>query len=170
MVMRTEEDLSKAYEAFSDAIFRHCFFRVYQREYALDLTQQVFLKTWEYLAKGNTIDQIRAFLYRTANNLIIDETRKRKEQVSLDVLEEQGFEPRVDTRAEVEANIDGAQIGTYLQQLAVDDREILIMRFIDDLSPKEIAEILQETANVISVRLHRALKKLRELLPPTYVL
>lgn len=170
MVMRTEEDLSKAYEAFSDAIFRHCFFRVYQREYALDLTQQVFLKTWEYLAKGNKIDQMRAFLYRTANNLIIDETRKRKEQVSLDVLEEQGFEPHIDTREEVEAGIDGAQIGTYLKQLAVDDREILVMRFIDDLSPKEIANILQETANVISVRLHRALKKLRELLPPTYVL
>ncbi len=169
MLMRTEEDLSKAYEAFSDAIFRHCFFRVYQREYALDLMQQVFMKTWEYMASGKSIENMRAFLYRTANNLIIDETRKKKEQVSLEVLEEQGVKPSIDTREEVEATIDGAKIGTYLKQLPKEDREILVLRFVDDLSPKEIAEVLGETANVVSVRIHRAVKKLRELIPHFYV-
>lgn len=169
MVMRTEEDLSKAYEAFSDAIFRHCFFRVYQREYALDLMQQVFMKTWEYMASGKPIDNMRAFLYRTANNLIIDEVRKKKEQVSLDVLEEQGIEPATDRREELEATIDGAQIAKYLKKLPKDEREILVLRFIDDLSPKEIAQVLDETANVVSVRIHRAIKKLRELLPYSYV-
>lgn len=169
MVMRTEEDLSKAYEAFSDAIFRHCFFRVYQREQALDLMQQVFMKTWEYMASGKSIDNIRAFLYRAANNLIIDEARKKKEQVSLNVLEEQGVEPWIDTREEVEATIDGANVTKYLKKLPPEDREILILRFVDDLSPKEIAEVLEETANVVSVRIHRAIKKLRELIPHFYV-
>lgn len=167
--MRTEQDLSKAYENFSDAIFRHCFYRVYQREHALDLTQQVFMKTWEYIAKGNPIENLRAFLYRTANNLIIDEVRKKKDQVSLDVLEEQGMEPAFDRQAAHEDQLDGAEIANYLKQLPKDDRELLVMRYIDDLSPKEIAEILEETANVISVRLNRAIKKLRELLPNTYV-
>ncbi len=169
MSVSTEQDLSRAYEAFSDAIFRHCYFRVYQRDYALDLMQQVFMKTWEYLANGKSIENMRAFLYRTANNLIIDEVRKKKEQISLDVLEEQGIEPGIDTREEVEAVIDGAQIGTYLKRLPKDEREILVLRFIDDLSPKEIAEVLDETANVVSVRIHRALKKLRALLPHSYV-
>lgn len=168
MLMRTEADLSKAYETFSDAIFRHCFFRVYQREYALDLMQQVFMKTWEYMASGKSIENIRAFLYRTANNLIIDEVRKKKEQVSLEALEEQGLEPGVDTREAVEATIDGAQVGTYLKKLPKEDREILVLRFIDDLSPKEIAAVLDKTANVVSVRINRALKKLRALLPSSY--
>lgn len=168
--MRTEQDLSRAYEEFSDAIFRHCFYRVYQREQALDLTQQVFMKTWEYIAKGNSIENLRAFLYRTANNLIIDEARKKKEQVSLEVLEEHGIEPKFDQQATLEVQLDGADIATYLKKLPSAERELLVMRYIDDLSPKEIAETLQETPNVISVRLNRAIKKLRELLPNTYVL
>ena len=170
MSMRTEQDLSRAYEEFSDAIFRHCFYRVYQREQALDLTQQVFMKTWEYIAKGNSIENLRAFLYRTANNLIIDEARKKKEQVSLEVLEEHGIEPKFDQQATLEDQLDGADIATYLKKLPSAERELLVMRYIDDLSPKEIAETLQETPNVISVRLNRAIKKLRELLPNTYVL
>ncbi|MBP9762988.1 sigma-70 family RNA polymerase sigma factor [Patescibacteria group bacterium] len=170
MLMRPDQDLSNAYEEFSDAIFRHCFFRVYHREQARDLMQQVFMKTWEYLASGKSIENLRAFLYRTANNLIIDEARKKKEPVSLDVLEEQGIEPKHDRQSELEATIDGSKIATYLKKLPKDDREILVLRFIDDLSPKEIADVLQETANVVSVRIHRAIKKLRELLPSTYVL
>lgn len=168
MLIRTAEDLSKAYETFSDAIFRHCFFRVYQREYALDLMQQVFMKTWEYVAKGASIENIQAFLYRTANNLIIDEMRKKKEQISLETLEDSGLEPGLDTHEDLEGFIDGQQVITYLKKLPVDEREILTFRFIDDLSPKEIAEILDETSSVISVRIHRALKKLRELLPHAY--
>lgn len=170
MVMRTEEDVTNAYEAFSDAIFRHCLFRVYQREHARDLTQQVFMKTWEYITDGKSIEHVRAFLYRTANNLIIDEVRKKKDHVSLEVLEEHGMEPSVDARDRIEASIDGLAITPYLKQLANDDREILVMRYIDDLSPQEIAHVLGETANVVSVRLHRAIKKLRQLLPHTYVL
>ena len=75
-----------------DAIFRHCYFRVFDRERARDLVQETFLKTWEYLTRGHDIENIRAFLYRVATNLIIDDSRRKKE-ISLEQLSESGFDP-----------------------------------------------------------------------------
>ena len=76
--MREEEFLT-LYDAYADAIFRHCFFRVYERERARDLVQETFARTWEYAAKGNAVENARAFLYRVANNVIGDEVCEKKE-------------------------------------------------------------------------------------------
>jgi len=51
-----------------------------------------------------------------------------------------------------------------LNQLEDGDRQVVMMRYFDGLEPKEIAEILNENSNIISVRLSRAIKKLKELL------
>ncbi len=158
-----------AYETYADAIFRHCYFRVYHREQAKDLMQQTFLRVWQALGQGTEVENLRAFLYKVANNLIIDEARKKREQVSLEVLEESGFEPSSNPRPALEKGIDHQAIRPYLDQLDEKHREVVIMRYIDDLAPKEIAEILGESANVVSVRLHRAVDKLRRLIP-SYVL
>jgi DNA-directed RNA polymerase specialized sigma24 family protein len=56
-----EQDFIKHYNQHSDAIFRHCFYRVYDRETALDLVQETFAKTWAYLATGHEVKNIRAF-------------------------------------------------------------------------------------------------------------
>lgn len=171
MQMTSEKEFTQAYEQFRDAIFRHCYFRVSSRELAVDLMQQTFLRAWQSMVKGEKIENIRAFLYRIANNLVIDETRKHaiRHVSSLDTLEAIGREPGHDPRTQLHTQIEGARIRPYLDQLDADDRDLLILRYIDDLSPKEIGSILQETPNVISVRLNRALKKFRSLLPHPYV-
>lgn len=161
--VNTNEEFLKAYDAFADAIFRHCYFRVYSREEAKDLVQDTFIRTWEYLRDGNTIENLKAFLYRVANNLIIDTSRKRK-TVSLEELTDHGFQPQVKNQNPIEAKIDGEQLKKVLEQIENHYREVIIMRYIDDLSPREIAWILEETENAISVRLHRGLKKVRQLL------
>ncbi len=51
-----------------------------------------------------------------------------------------------------------------IRQLDATHRDVLIMRYVDNLKPKEIAAVLGVSANVISVRLHRAMKELRQLL------
>lgn len=162
-----EEELkimfSDAYDQFSDAIFRHCYFRVFDRELAKNFMQETFLKTWQYLADGKTIDNVRAFLYRTATNLIIDGSRKKKEE-SLDQLQESGFEPSFDPEHSFQAHTDVELLKKYLEQLSPSDREIILMRYLDDMSPQEISDTLHESANVVSVRINRALKKLRTLL------
>lgn len=173
----TAEEFGKVYDHYSDPIFRHCYFRVYHRERAKELMQETFLHAWQYAVRGNEIQNIRALLYKIANNLIIDESRKKKD-VSLDMLladagqrmEFSGavakFEPSVDTRETLFATIDGKHIIRMLEQLDVGDREVIVMRYIDGLPPKEIATLIGDTTNSVSVRLHRAVKKLRALLPP----
>src|SRR3989344_7992799 len=79
--MRVLKDaLLKAYESHAEAIYRHCYFRVFRKELAEELMQDTFMRAWEYMGNGNKIDNVRAFLYKIANNLIIDYSRKKKEE------------------------------------------------------------------------------------------
>ena len=74
------EAFKQAYEDHKDEIFRHCYFHTFDRELAKDLLQETFLKTWEYIVAGNDIENVRAFLYRVATNLVINAAKKKKEQ------------------------------------------------------------------------------------------
>jgi|SRR3989344_3102737 len=160
---KDEREFLIAYDQFADAIFRHCFFRTRDRERAKDVVQETFMRTWEYVAKGHKVENLRAFLYRVANNLIVDEARKKK-PVSLDMLrEEKGFEPRVDSIARAHDIIDAKGVPALLDKLEPHHREVVVMRYLDGFGPKEIAEILGESENAISVRLHRAMERLRKL-------
>jgi RNA polymerase sigma-70 factor (ECF subfamily) len=157
------EEFLKAYDAYNDAIFRHCYFRVYDREKAKEMTQDVFMKTWEYLAKGKEVDNLRAFLYKVANNMVIDHSRKKKES-SLDSLMDEGFEPVGDGAAETTLAAEAGQMIALLDKLDEKYRDVVRMRFLDDLSPKEIAHALDETENVVSVRIHRGIAQLRAMM------
>lgn len=151
-----------AYEEHADALFRHAFFKVSNRELAKDLLQETFTKTWVYVSKGNEIENIKAFLYRTLNNLIIDEYRKKK-SISLEVIEEDGFQFSIDDTKMLEMKIDGEQAIKLLQKLPDNYRDVIFMRFVDELELSEIAQMLGESENAVSVRIHRGLKKLKEI-------
>ena len=161
-VEQTSEYFLTAYKAHADAIFRHCYFRVFSRERAQELTQDTFMRTWEYLARGKSVENMRAFLYRVATNLIIDESRKKKD-VPLGALQEKGFDaPTPQSPKRMQDMLYGKFAKETLEQLDPLYRDAVYMRYIDDLTPKEIAEILGETENVVSVRIHRGVKQLRE--------
>lgn len=154
-----EIKLLAAYDAHADAIFRHCYFKTSQREIAEDMTQDVFLKAWSYMQLKRPILNMRAFLYRLADNLVIDWYRKHKSQ-SLDALMDDGFEPvEGDTSIEEQTEISLAL--AKLKELSEDEQKLITLRFVEGLSPSEIGEILDENENTISVRIHRALKRLR---------
>lgn len=162
-----EERFLKAFEDYSDALFRHATLRINNRERAIDIVHDTFTKVWGYVRAGHAIDSFRPFLYKVLNNLIIDEYRKRKD-VSLDaLLAEEGVdegsfadlsESTVETLA---ATIDGKKAFALLDQLPDQYKEVIILRFVDDLGPKEIATLIEETENTVSVRIHRGLKLLR---------
>jgi len=163
---------SDAYERYSDELFRHCSLRLSDRERALELTQECFLKTWQYIERGEKVEEFRPFLYRTLRNLIIDEYRRKKPH-SLEAMLEGSEETNVETlMPQDESNtlesaierFEGSRALTALQELPDLYREVLVLRFVESLSPKEIAEIVDESENAVSVRIHRGLKKLRALL------
>lgn len=162
-----EKLFMEAYDSHADAIFRHCYFRVFDREKAKELTQETFLKTWRYLGQGKEIRYMKSFLYKIATNLVIDNSRKKKE-TSLEVLQAKGFEPGENPLEQMQINIEADKLLDLLKHMAPSQKELLLMRYIDGLKPKEIAEVLNETPNVVSVRIHRANAKLREIVQNTY--
>ena len=158
-----EQLFLKLYDEYASPIFRHCYFRVSSRELAEDLTQESFMRTWNYLAEAKTIDNPKAFLYRIAENLVVDYYRKKKE-LSLDVLAEKGFDPSGDGASSILDYADMRHARQMIEELEPQHREILILRFVDDLPIRDIAGIIGKSENVVSVRIHRAMQKLRHLL------
>lgn len=158
----------KAFEEYNDALFRHAFLRISDREKAVDLVHDTFTKVWSYIRDGYEIDNFRPFLYKVLNNKIIDEYRRRKE-ASLDaILETEGvdegsFDELNENSAEVlAATIDGKKAFELLEKLPDQYREVLLYRFVDQLGPKEISELVEESENIVSVRIHRGLRLLRK--------
>ena len=149
--MAEEDKFIKAFDAYADGIFRYCFFRVFNRELAKDLVQDTFMRAWEYASKGNKIENLKAFLYKIAHNLVVDESRKAKEY-SLDALISQGFDA------------PSEEVLAVVSLLEEEYRDAVQMRHVEGFSPKEIAQITGESENVISVRIHRGLAKLRTLM------
>lgn len=157
-----EQEFIASYDEYADAIFRYCYFKVYDRERARDLMQDTFTKTWEYLASGKEVENLRAFLYRTAHNLTVNEV-VRSRAVSLDHMTETfGFDPRDTKMLSPEQESEYALLLKKMSELEPLDRDLLTMRYVEGLPVKEIAGILQEAPNTISVRIHRTLKRLRE--------
>jgi RNA polymerase sigma-70 factor, ECF subfamily len=165
-----EERFLKAFEEYNDALFRHAFLRLSNREKAIDLVHDTFTKVWTYLKNGYEIDNFRPFLYKVLNNLIIDEYRRRKESsldalLELDGVDEGSFEELSESTVEaLAATIDGKKAFELVTQLPDQYREVIILRFVDQLGPREISELIEESENVVSVRIHRGLKLLRKTL------
>ena len=165
-----EASFLKAFEDYSDALFRHASIRISDRERAIDLVHDTFTKVWTYIRSGHDIESYRPFLYKVLNNLIIDEYRKQKE-ASLDALlerdgvDEGSFEELRESNVEaLAATIDGKQALDLIATLPDVYREVLILRFVDGLGPREISVLIEETENVVSVRIHRGLKQLRDII------
>ncbi|HTY39777.1 MAG TPA: RNA polymerase sigma factor [Candidatus Paceibacterota bacterium] len=153
----------KAYDEYADAIYRHCYYRVYSKEKAEELMQETFLRAWQYVEKGTDVGNIRALLYRIATNLIIDASRRQKEE-SLDAMIEESpaAEPVQGGRELEEKNIFLKDAIAALKDLPSDYGAILTMRYIDDLDIVEIAEALDLTPNHVSVKINRATKALKD--------
>lgn len=165
-----EEQFLEAFHEYNDALFRHAYLRLSDRERAIDAVHDTYTKVWSYVRSGHEIATYRPFLYKVLNNLIIDEYRKQREQ-SLDALlaqegvDEGTFDDLNENTAEaLAATIDGKQAVALLADLPDVYREVIILRFIDGLGPKEISDLIEESENVVSVRLYRGLKQLRELM------
>ncbi len=159
-----EERFIEAFNQYNDALFRHAFFRVSDRQVSIDLVQEAYTKIWVQITQGTIVDNFQAFLYHVLNNLIIDFYRKKKSS-SLDVLSEEGFDPVGSDGEEIVDNAEKSQVMKALEDLSKGDRSVIVMRYIDGLPVKHIAAVLGESENAVSVRLHRAIKKVQSKFP-----
>ena len=158
------QDLKKffltVYDEHADAIYRFCLVRTSDTEVAHDVTQDTFMRFWDTLVKKGEVEYPRALIYQIARNAIIDWYRKHKAE-SLDELQDQGLELEDGVVGKVEIQVEHAHVLSVLKDISEAHREIITLRFVEGLPPREIAEILGETTNSVSVRINRAIKELQ---------
>lgn len=154
--------LALAYKDFNKGLNSHAFFKLSSHTLGQDLVQETYMKTWNYLLRGGKITVMKAFLYHVLNNLIVDEYRKRK-ATSLDILLESGFEPSVDDSESLYNTLDGRGAILLIKRLPKIYQEAMRMRYIQDLSLKEMSVLTGQSNNTLAVQLHRGLGKLKVL-------
>lgn len=174
MKVSDEQMFLDAFKAEQDALFRHATFRISDRDKALDLTQDTFMKVWDFIRGGGEVRDMRRFLFRVLNNLIIDEYRRSKSE-SLDKRLEDNpqFEAAFAEGSlfEFEEEFDDAELSQKvriaIQELPEEYRTAVTMRYIDGFSPKEISRMVGLTENAVSVRIHRGIGRLKVMLGAT---
>ena len=157
-----ESAFSEIYEYYITPIFRFVYFRVRNRFDADDLTQSIFLKAWknlsEYRQKKNPFS---SWLYAIARNTIIDFWRKKKEWSISELGENtEKEEERTDEILEKEEDLN--EIKKAIGLLTEDQQEVIILKFIEGLSNKEISRILNKKEDAVRQIQSRAIKMLRE--------
>lgn len=164
---RDTNAFAEVYDYYLDRIYRFIYFKVVVREEAQDLTSEVFLKTWRYIYQGKgKIDNLNAFLYKTARNLIVDQYRDR-DKLKMAEYNENTLHEVIDERqmkifSEIHNKEEFQNIEEIVKDLKDEYREIIILKFIEELSDLEISKIINKSRGNVRVLAHRALEKIRE--------
>jgi len=161
------KEFERIYDEFARKIYIYCYFRVNSQEAAEDLAASVFMRAWDHIVGGKNVDKVQAFLYRIASNLIIDYYRKgtaRREVTIDDPLHPIDIHDETDLSGSMDKKFQLQDVRRALADMPDQYREVMILKYFNELSIKEIAEILETQENTISVRLHRALDKIKKIL------
>lgn len=153
----------KIYDENVEKIYRFIFLKVNSQEIGQDLTSETFLKGWEaFQNNSKEIHNPRAFLYQIARNLVIDyyRTKGRTETISTEfAVALPDPRPTLEDKAALHSDLE--IIKTGLVKLNDDYREVITWHYIDDLSIREIARVLDKSEGAVRVMLHRALETLK---------
>jgi len=158
---------SKLYEQNVDRIYRFIYIKVSSQEVAEDLTSEVFTRGWQaYNNKDRDIDNMTAFLYQIARNLVVDHYRERGRAQLVSVENApQIMNPGPDLEETAAVNSDFYRVQNALSDLKDDYREVIVWYYLDELSIREISKILNKSEEAVRVQVHRALNALRTKLP-----
>lgn len=155
---------AQLYDVFANQIYRYIYYKV-KKEDVEDLTETLFLKAWENINKyqNRKKTSFKSWLYRIAHNLVVDHYRLSREHASLD--------PRISS-TDREANpkelvqevLDNEHLKKAISRLKKTYQQIIILKFINELSNTEISRILKKSEGNVRILQFRALKALRRIL------
>lgn len=160
------EAFIEAYDRYADSIYRFALFKVNNKDTAWDIVQECFLKTWRHAQEDRIpIKNYKAMLYAIAKNLVIDHWRKKDKNSTTD-LEEVAFTLSDDSNLfEQTANKEEIKIALQmLDKIPEQQKEILILRYVDDLAFSEIAKMTGKSIVAARVETYRAIKKLKQIM------
>lgn len=162
---RTSADaFGELYDRYFDRIYRYAYRKTNSREEAEDVTSLTFQRALEGLGKFEWRSlPFGAWLYRIASNAIIDRHRRAMPTVPVDDLAE-GWDP-LPTRVQPDELIERVEahqeLVWALARLSADQREVLILRFSENLRFKEIGITMGRSEGAVKKLLYRALLALR---------
>ena len=167
-----DKAFGELYQAYRDKLYKFIVLRTSRHEDAEDLTAEIFKNLWVYLTnpRNKKVENFRAFIYRSARNAIANFYRARgrmPETVELDDPDE--YTELADENEDIFKNQVNAQdidkLMECIQKLPEAYREVIALRFFEELDIKEIADILGKTLGNTRVLIHRgkiALRKMTE--------
>ena len=158
--MAREDDFSEVYRKYSDKIFRYLYWQSKNFHLAEDLTSEVFTRAWESWDSLRK-DFLQAWLFRVAHNLLVDWYRKKKE-VSIDERHEGFYDENLLEKLANDEKVK--ELSKALETLPENLKRVAILRFVEELSAREVAVILSVSEVNVRVRQHRALVKLKEVM------
>ncbi len=148
------------YGVYLDRIYRYVFYQVKDKMTAEDVTEEVFLKAWKAIKSCRGKERtFSSWLYRIAHNNVIDIFRSQQKKWTVDMETVADLnQPSV----EIETELDHQEILNSLTDLPPNQRQVIILKFIEGLDNFEIERIIGKSQGAIRVLQTRALAKLRE--------
>jgi RNA polymerase sigma-70 factor (ECF subfamily) len=154
---------------YHEDIFRMAYYRTRSRMDAEDLTQEIFMRAFKNLRRLKHAARFRGWLYSIALNQVRDFHRKRRFAIlnftffrQPDSAEQNGESADFpDALIGLEKEEFWKQVGSFLDTLPRMEREVFILRFMDELGIREISEALKKNESTIKTHLYRSLKKFR---------
>ena len=151
--------VKKIYILYSKEIYLYIYSICHSKEIAEDLTQETFVKA--ILSLANSHKNMRAWLYIVARNLTYNYLRKHNKEIIKDEIIVEKFNEPVD---EIIKNEDKRYLYKTLFKIKSETREILILKYFNGLSIKEISSITNLTEQNIKVIIHRGKRKVRKIM------
>jgi RNA polymerase sigma-70 factor, ECF subfamily len=164
LVVRSRDDceaFGELYDYYLPRIYGFIYRRVQDRDAAEDLTSMTFQRALENVRRPDFRNEsFGGWLYRVASNAVVDHVRRDRRFVSIDGVADCEAPGDVSLDA-LAAALDRDQLRRALLALAANHREVLVLRYYDDLDPAEMCAVLACSRETLAVRLHRALRALR---------
>jgi RNA polymerase sigma-70 factor, ECF subfamily len=166
---KNPELLDRLIELYQHRLLRYLLFLTGKREVAEDLFQETWIRVLMRGSQYNGKARFDTWLFTIARNLVIDLSRKRT-MASLDEMSEANggddrpFEIAMDAPSpleQFEAQEDRAEVGEVLLKLDSTYREVLVLRFYEELSLEEIAGVTRAPLSTVKSRLYRGLAALK---------
>lgn len=159
------EAFGELYSIYLAPIYRYVSYQVRDKMTAEDIVEEVFVKAWKAIGtcKGKS-QTFSAWLYRIAHNHVVNTLRRMNKRVSLESVE-MDIETLIEVtnpEQEVEAKLARQELLEAMTCLSQNQRQVIMLKFIEGLDNSEIAQILGKREGAIRVLQMRALYKLRQ--------
>lgn len=153
------------YDHYQPMIYRFVLIKVGQREEAEDLTHQVFLNAWQNIEGYKDMGfPFSSWLYRIARNAVVDFYRSAKEATSIEQVNPEFFAVPASIQTGMDQIFQIEKVRNAIAKLEPSYQDVIIMRFVEDLPIKEVAQAFDKSEGAVKLMQHRAMKKLKEML------